>query len=284
MSAKSIVWVHPFGPTIASYRYRASIPCEEVGKINGYTTAMQDGEADIVVFSKPSGEQIPIAEKAKADGAKIIVDFADDHFHHPVVGPIYHRFAELSDGIVTGSTVMRGRIYDYIKKDSVVIGDPYEQEECAPHANGEDFLWFGHIRNFGEAQGIFPYMGKRRLRVVTGPQKLSGTIQWTPHAMPKVFAVSNIVILPTQEGAEYKSPNRLLNSIRAGCFAVCMKHPAYQEFRDFVWVGDFVTGLRWVDVFKEDLNALVAKAQGYIRDRYSPAAIGKQWADYLESV
>ena len=284
MSAKSIVWVHPFGPTIASYRYRAAIPCEEVGKINGYTTAMQDGEADIVVFSKPSAEQIPVAEKAKADGAKIIVDFADDHFNHSVVGPIYRRFAELSDGIVTGSTVMRGRICDYIKRDSAVIQDPYEQEECAPHADGDDFLWFGHIRNFHEVQSIFHVMGKRKLRVVVGPQKLPGTIRWTPDCMPKVFAASNMVLLPTQEGAEYKSPNRLLNSIRAGCFPICMRHPAYTEFRKLVWVGHFVTGLRWVDVFRQDLNGLVAQAQDYIRDRYSPATIGKQWADYLESV
>lgn len=284
MSAKSIVWVHPFGPTIASYRYRAAIPCEEVGKINGYTTAMQDGEADIVVFSKPSAEQIPILEKAKAEGAKIVVDLADDHFSHPVVGPIYRRFAELSDGIVTGSTVMRGRIYDYIKRDSAVMQDPYEQEECAPHADGEDFLWFGHIRNFHEVQSIFHLMGDRRLRVVVGPQKLPGTIQWTPDCMPKVFAASNMVLLPTQQGAEYKSPNRLLNSIRAGCFPICMRHPAYAEFREFVWVGHLPTGLRWVDVFKQDLNGLVAKAQDYIRDRYSPAAIGQQWADYLESV
>jgi len=284
MSAKSIVWVHPFGPSVASYRYRAAIPCEEVAKINGYTTAMQDGEADIVVFSKPSAEQFPIAQKAKADGAKIVVDLADDHFDHPVVGPIYREFVALADGLVTGSNVMRGRIYDYVKRDSVVLADPYEHDECAPHADGEEFLWFGHIRNFHEIQSVFPFMGQRRLRVVTGPQKIAGTIQWSEQAMKQVLALSNIVLLPTQKGAEYKSPNRLLNSIRAGCFPVCMAHPAYTEFRDVVWVGDFITGLKWVDVFRGDLNGLVEQAQDYIRDRYSPAAIGKQWADYLEAV
>ena len=284
MSAKNIVWVHPFGPTVASYRYRAEIPCAEVGKINGYTTAINNGEADIVVFSKPSAEQLPAAEKAKSDGAKIIVDLADDHFQHPEVGAVYRKFAELSDGIVTGSNIMRGRIYDYVKRDSVVMPDPYEQEECAPHAEGDDYLWFGHIRNFAEVQGVFHSMKNRRLRVVTGPQKIAGTIQWTPHVMPQVFAVSNIVILPTQEGAEYKSPNRLINSLRAGCFPICMTHPAYKEFRQFAWVGNFPTGLIWADAFKSDLNARVAAGQDYIRDRYSPAAIGKMWADYLESV
>lgn len=284
MSAKSIVWVHPFGPSVASYRYRAAIPCEEVGKINGYTTAMQDGEADIVVFSKPSEEQLPIAQKAKADGAKIIVDLADDHFGHSKVGPVYRQFVELSDGLITGSEVMRGRIYDYVKRDSVVLPDPYEQAECAPHANGDSLLWFGHIRNFNEVNIAAPMLQKRKLRVITGPQMFPGTIQWTPENMQAVFAQSNIVILPTQPGAEYKSPNRLLNAIRSGCFAVCMDHPAYREFRDYVWVGHFHTGLRWTDAFRADLNALVLRAQDYIRDRYSPAAIGAQWANYLESV
>ena len=35
MSDKNIVWVSRYGNTLASYRYRAQIPCQEVAKING---------------------------------------------------------------------------------------------------------------------------------------------------------------------------------------------------------------------------------------------------------
>lgn len=281
LSAKSIVWVNRYGDTMASYRYRAQIPAQEVAKINGYTTYMNDGEADIVVFSKPNAEELPMARQAKADGAKVVVDFADDHFQRD---DSYHKFAELADGIVTSSTVMRGRIYDYVKRDSVVINDPYEFAECAPHAEGDDFLWFGHIGNFDELTMAAPFMGERKLRVVSGPQHVPGVIPWSVKNMESAFAQSNIVILPVRKSRDHSSPNRLINSIRAGCFPVCMEHPAYKEFNHYVWVGNFLTGLRWIEAFRNDLNGLVLEAQDYIRDRYSPKAIGAQWASYLESV
>lgn len=283
MSEKNIVWVHRLGESMASYRYRASIPAREVAKINGYKTSINDGEADIVVFSKPLNGDFEIAEKAKKEGAKIIVDVADDHFGDHEREK-YLKLIEIADGLVTASNVMRARIYDHTKRDSVAIPDPYEQDECAPHADGDMFLWFGHRRNFKELTSVLPVMGDRKLRVVTGPKETPNTIPWSPENMKKAFEMSNIVLLPTQRGNEYKSANRLINSIRAGCFPVCMNHPAYQEFKNLVWVGHFPTGLKWVDAFKSDLNGLVSVAQDYIRDRYSPQSIGKQWADYLESL
>lgn len=281
MSAKSIVWVHRYGDNLASYRYRAKMPCDEVGKINGYTTAMNDGEADIVVFSKPNAEELPMARQAKADGAKIVVDFADDHFQRD---DTYTQFAEIADGIVCASNVMRGRIYDYVKRDSVAIPDPYEQEERAPHADGDNYLWFGHIGNFEELTKIMSVMGERKIRVVSGPQPIPGVITWSKENMVKAFEMSNIVVLPTKATSDFKSANRLINSIRAGCFAICMDHPAYREFRDFVWVGQFATGLKWTEHFRADLNDRILAGQAYVRKNYSPEAIGKQWANYLESV
>ena len=278
---KSIVWVHRYGENLASYRYRARIPSQEVAKIKGYKTALNDGEADIVVFSKPSAAELPMARQAKIDGAKIIVDFADDHFQRD---DTYHQFAGLADGIVCASDIMRGRIYDYVGKESVAIPDPYEQEEQAPHADGNDFLWFGHIGNWREVEMASQFMGSRKMRVVTGPQPLPGVIPWSPENIKQALSVSNIVILPTIKGRDHTSPNRLINSIRAGCFPVCMEHPAYAEFRKMVWVGNFPTGLRWADAFKHDLNELIGVAQDYIRDRYSPESIGAQWAKVLENV
>lgn len=279
----NVVWVNRFGPRMASYRYRAQIPAEEVGKINGFNTAVNNGEADIVVFTKPFREDIDAAWKYKAEGCKIVSDLSDDHFQD-TEAETYRKFVEVSDAIVCASTVMRGRIYDYVKRDSVVIGDPYEQAECEPHANGDEFLWFGHQRNLRELVAVKDFLGERKLRIVTGPKAHEKTIPWTLENMTKAFEMSNIVLLPTAPGNEFKSPNRLLNSIRAGCFPVCMAHPSYEEFKHVVWVGHFPTGLRWVDAFKDDLNGLVKQAQDYIRDRYSPAAIGRQWASFLESL
>jgi len=281
MSAKNVVWVHRFGDTLASYRYRAQIPCEQVAKINGYKTAMNDGEADIVVFSKPNADELPIARQAKADGAKIVVDFADDHFQRD---DTYHQFAEIADGIVCASDIMRGRIYDYVKRDSVSIPDPYEYEEVAPHADGDNYLWYGHVGNFPELISVMGVLGERKLRVVSGPQQIPNVIRWSKESMVKAFQVSNIVILPTRGAADFKSANRLINAIRSGCFAVCMAHPSYKEFKDFVWVGNFPTGLKWTEHFRSELNERVSAGQAYVRKKYSPEAIGALWANYLESV
>jgi len=283
MSAKNVVWVHRLGPAMASYRYRAALPAQEVGKLNGFKTAINDGNADIVVFSKPLAMDLDTARTAKAEGAKIVVDLADDNFG-TVERDTYMQFAALADAIVTGSPVMRARLQDYVKRDAHVIGDPYEEPESAPHADGDQYLWFGHMRNFHELKTVLPAMGMRKLRVCVGPKVVPGTIPWNPANIREAFRLSNIAILPTMRGHEYKSPNRLLNAIRAGLFPICMGHPAYTEFRHLCWVGHFPTGLRWADAFRGDLNGLVLKAQDYIRDRYSPAAIGAQWASFLESV
>jgi hypothetical protein len=124
---------------------------------------------------------------------------------------------------------------------------------------------------------------KRPVRVVTGPNSANIPYeQWMPEVQTRALAESNIVLLPTRKGVEYKSPNRLVNALRSGCFAICSPHPAYKEFRKFVWVGDFATGLIWSAHFVDDLNGLVAEGQSYI-EKFSPANVAKQWAQVLEA-
>lgn len=281
MSAKSVVFVHRFGPKMASYRYRAQIPAEEVGKINGFRTAVNNGDAEIAVYSKPNADDLERARDAKAQGVKIIADLGDDHF---TTDPVYMDMAQLADALVCPTQAMRARIYDYTKKDCAVIPDPYEQPECAPHADGGNFLWFGHSVNIRDIIDTAHLLKGRTLRVVSGPKTPPTAIPWSPENMRIEFERANIAVFPTRAGSENKSPNRLLNAIRAGLFPVCMKHPAYMEFRPFAWVGNLPTGLKWIDAFRGDLNDRVSAAQDYIRDRYSPATVGAQWAAFLEGV
>lgn len=283
MSEKNVVWISRFGNEMASFRYRAAIPAAEVGKLNGFKCGINDGEADIVVFTKPVGDDIALAKKLKADGAKIVLDLSDNHFDSPLAH-VYRDIAPVGDYIICASPVMKEIIRERTGRDAHVIPDPYEFDEVEPHADGDNFLWFGHYRNFVEMTKVMKSMGERKLRVVTGPKEIPGTIPWSIGNLRKTFKMSNIVILPTQEGAEYKSPNRLINALRQGCFCVCMDHPAYWEFRDYVWVGDFHTGLRWTEAFRGELNACVKAGQDYIRSKYSPAAIGALWAQFLEAV
>lgn len=285
MSEKNVLFLHRFGPSLASYRYRAQTPFEQVAKHNGFKTGINaPGDYDIIVVGKPHPDDFPVVESAKKEGAKIVVDFCDDHFEGKQ-GEMYRRMAVLADHITTGSEVMRARLQRYIERDAAVIPDPYEQPELPPHADGDKFLWFGHRSNINEILNWRPHLKGRNVKVATGPKPVEDMpVVWGPEHLRIALSEANIVLLPTQEGAEYKTPNRLLNAIRAGCFPVCMRHPAYVEFRHHVWVGDFITGIKWTDCFKADLNEMVAAAQDYIRDKYSPETIGTKWAQFLESV
>ena len=92
--------------------------------------------------------------------------------------------------------------------------------------------------------------------------------------------LNNIALFPISK--LHKSPNRLVNTLRMGLFPVCDRHPAYEEFKDFCYVGDVFNGRKWANHFNVDLNAFVKKGQDYIRDRYSPETIGEKWANLLD--
>jgi hypothetical protein len=278
---KSVVFMHRYGPTFASYRYRAEIPAEILRSM-GRTANLNDGEAEILVLSKPCDEDLVLAQQAKAEGSKIVVDICDDHFDSKP--DLYNGVCEIADQIVCASEIMQHRIKGYTGKGAAVIPDPYEIAESPPHAEGNDLLWFGHQRNLKELESVWQILQDRKLRVVSGPKAIPNVIPWTPENIRAVLSQTNTVLLPVIKGREHRSANRLINALRSGCFAVCMGHPAFEIFRKFVWVGHFATGMRWLDANQHILNELVAEAQDYIRDRYSPETIGKTWQSLFDSI
>lgn len=280
---KQVVFMHRYGPTLASFRYRTEMPVNYLNR-HGFDAQVNDGAADILVLSKPSADDLTLAHAARAEGCKVVMDICDDHFNTKALGPLYRDLSGLADHIVCASNIMRNRITEYTGKTPTVIEDPYEQPELEPHAVGDSLLWFGHQRNLPELESVSHFLQDRKVYVVTGPKPVPNTIQWTPDVMKRAFAASNTAIFPVMRGREHRSPNRLVNALRAGCWAVCMGHPAFEAFRKFVWVGNFPTGLRFMDANQHIVNELVAEGQEFVRDRYSPDTIGAQWANLLDSI
>lgn len=271
----NVVWIHRGGPDMASYRYRALIPSQILGG------SVNEGMADTLIFSKPQAEDIELAIRARKDGTQVITDICDDHLNHPELGPVYKDMINLSDKIVCPTKVMGERIYEEYRRDFNVIPDPYEQELCEPHAEGNNLLWFGHQSNLDDIVKYLPLLDQinRKVTIVSGPKKIKGVIPWSLKTQREELQKANIVLLPSRKGAEYKSPNRLVNSIRAGCFVVG-HHPAYEESRRFVWNGEIFTGARWATINQSILNDLVKEGQSYT-EKYSPENIAKQWAAIL---
>ena len=106
---------------------------------------------------------------------------------------------------------------------------------------------------------------------------------WSTDTQTAELQKANLCLIPTRKGVEYKSPNRMVNALRAGCFVIADLHPAYEEFRDFVWTGNVITGIKWAQHFKQDLDAIVGEGQKYIR-KFAPSEIGKQWSQLLTSL
>jgi hypothetical protein len=267
---RSVAFLHPGTPEMASFRYRTLIPAQQLkAKVN-------IPDADIVVIGKPtSAEEV---QCFKANGQTVVVDFCDDHFEHPQLGPIYRRVADLADMCVAPTHSMGLRIpVDPDKR--ALIEDPYEFDEVAPHADGDKVIWFGHNAGLKAL-----YYQPPNLTIVTGPKVNPGMVLYSPETLKEEMLKANIAIFPTIKGHEYKSPNRLVNALRMGLFPVCDPHPSYTEFKKFIWSTEVPAGIQWCGEFSHELNDFVREGQDYIRDRFSPEAIGKQWRDLLESL
>jgi len=279
-----VSWIHSLGPGAASYRYRAQMPAEQVERIAGHECSLNAGAADVMIFAKPMPDDLATAKMAKNDGVRVVVDFCDDHFAHREIGETYRRMANVADIITCPTATMGARIYAATGRESVTIGDPYEMPLIPPHADGPKTIWFGHQRNLPEIMHVFERIDMANFMLVTGETtKVKGYIPWSVENLTTALSEANTAILPVMDGGEYKSPNRLINALRAGCFVVTKGVPEHKEFREFVWTGGLETGLKWFRAFESDLNDRVLAGQAYI-EKYSPERIGAQWAQLISSL
>jgi hypothetical protein len=268
---------------MASYRLRVQIPADHL-QTHGYRTFINGGEGDFIVFSKPSADDIENIRRVKASGAKAVVDICDDHFQTPKWGEIYTLCAKAADRVVCSTEELAKRIYLKTGVCAQVVPDPWEFEE-KPHARGDKFLWFGHQLNIAEIARFEPVTKNLNIRYCTGPnQILAKYTEWSVQALRGELAIADVVILPTTEENTYKSANRLICAVMAGCFVVAGKSEINRKFRDYVWVGPVHAGVAFAKCYQNDLLDLTTRAQDHIRAKYSPAEIGAQWASVFDSI
>lgn len=268
---RPVTFIHRGGDSMASFRLRAQVGAKAVsGNIN-------EGFAEVIVFSKPCAEDLEIAKNHKAAGGFVVVDYCDDHFNHPSLGVVYSSLLEMADRVVCNTAVMAERV----GRECTVIPDPYECLQVQPHANGEKLIWFGHSSNL---QDVAKFANVPNLTIVSGPQSINGVVPWAKESIGKYLGEANICLLPTRKGAEYKSNNRFITAVMSGLYPVCNQHPAYDEFKGLAWLGCIVTGVKWAYNEGEQLNSLVAEMQRMIKAKYSKEAVGAQWKDLLESI
>lgn len=247
-----------FGEQLASSRLRAAIPQAELAKLG-----IVQGD-DVIVYGKHFINNIP-------KYVTRIYDVCDDHLDNEALGWYYRTHIAEADAVTCNSETMQAIIKEKTGRDAHVIPDPYESEE-QPAGMGEGLLWFGHESNLRQ---IHPYLDLK-------PEILTGC-EWSRAKQLRMLADCAVVLIPT-DFRQAKSANRLIEAVRNGRFVVAGELPAHEEFKPYMWVGDIREGVVWALSNRDEAIERVRKCQAYIKDKYSPEAIAKQWLSVLEEV
>lgn len=169
-------------------------------------------------------------------------------------------------------------------------------------------LWFGHESNF---ESLVPQIPRLRpltrrypieVHVVTSPRpeimsrcerlnsenspavrvRLSA---WSTETVWDALEECDIVVIPSSaddRAKAVKSPNRLLESIRAGRFVCASPVPSYQEFSRYSWIAeDLAAGIEWALSHRKDVIDRLKSGQEHVVLHHSPEAIARQWESAL---
>jgi len=332
-----VVWIVPrqalktggdgVSSDLASLRYRALIPMQ--GLIaSGHDASVvgldrdcaddvraQIADADRVVFIKNYTDPVcaeTVLEEQRPRGVPTWFDLTDDRFAGEASEHL-HRMTMLADHVVTVSATLQNIIRQYTRKESAVVGDPYEGPRGAPKWSPDGarvkVLWFGYGSNLPALMKALPDLadaGRRfpmDLRIVTaGAQGIEAycekfnrrsgaalTLKYVPWSSAETWdslAVTDLVLIPAMLDEQWtlaKSANRLVEALWAGRFVIAHPIPSYREFDDCAWLGaDLAEGIAWVMHNQESIAGRIRAAQDRIAAAYSPDRIAAQWEQILE--
>ena len=279
--------------------------------------AALDG-ADVLVFAKNHTERdevVALLERARARGVPTVVDTCDDYFatgHE--LAPYYRTLVTLATVVTTSSFQLAAAIEDATDVEAHVVRDPYEgprgEPRWAPSGTMVKALWFGMRQNVHAlldqavdlARRIEPY--SLEIVAVTRhspgleqtfealssqtPGKLAmRLVDWSLQGNWDALRDCDLGLLPINRSDRFflaKGPNRLVETLWAGRYAVASAIPSYEEFRPWAWLGDdLAAGIRWALAHPAEVLAKIAAAQAHIARHYSPQAAAAEWEAALSA-
>jgi hypothetical protein len=308
-----VVWVSfaplrktPAGLTsdLASVRYRVTLPAaalpgskvtQLVPGTNRRTVLERFAGAEAVVFGKlfdPALAELALETIAalRGRGVKVVVDYSDDNFAHPVIGPVYRALANAADLLVASTEALAEVLRAEAAAPVHVVTDPVEGKRGEPRSAARrpvQLLWFGHPLNLdtlklGLPQIRLPF----ELTLVTAPGTGAEAMghRWRRWSVPAVFdelRQCDAVIIPSDPHnprKAVKSPNRFTESVWAGRFPIAHPLPSYEALAGFGWVGeDLGEGLAWLLAHPDAAAERMRAGQRAIEEHFSPQAIGRAW-------
>lgn len=265
-------------PNLASVRLRGVLPAQELSR-RGWdiNSAMPD-----VLIAAKHGYSFMDLPKARS----VIFDICDDHFDDSLADH-YLDMCHVANVVTVNTPSMRFIVSSHINalRDPFLIPDPNEQERIAPTSDfNHPLLWFGHFSNYQDLERLIRYNQELRtepmLVVTNSDREESGWRKWSYRTMQQSLHEAGLVIIPTGKGIA-KSPNRLMTAVMAGKFVCAEPLPAYEEFSDWMWIGDITKGIKWCRDNPEKATKAIIECQDYIEEKYNIKKITDRWEEAI---
>lgn len=256
-------------PHLASYRLRVAVPAPHLG------VPYVIGDVGSPTFFYKLGNP-EIAARCRG----VLFDVVNDHFEQY---PTVKAMGLMADVLTAGSAVMADVVRKHTGRDAVVIDDPYENDEGEAKVVGQQIVWFGHGVNLPSLSKLAPSLKGFRVTICTNVEHPAFVI-WSPESEKAYLDASAVVVVSgTNPGA---SSNRPAKAIRAGRFVVMPEDCAesWRQFRDYAWIGDVREGVRWALNNREEACKRIKAGQKYVRERFDPVSIGRQWKAAFDSI
>lgn len=263
---------------------------------------------DVAVISKSFNDSTEsLARKLRERGTRIVVDVCDSHFDHPEFGGVFGRLVALGDTLTASTPAMAAVIAARTGREALVVSDPVEgprgEARFSPRFPVLRLTWFGNAQSAASLEARVPELLELskylpvRLAVVTAgiPQVLALVERINQEGKPRVQALhapwsadatwdflreSDVVWITqgTDEAAQVKSPNRLLEGLWAGRLVVADDVPAYRPFAPFARVGQgLVKGVLGALNHPGKAEEAIRAGQRQVARDHSAFAIGERW-------
>lgn len=273
-------------------------------------------DADALVFAKnhtEPDEVIALLERACDRGISTVVDVCDDYFSQAhALTPYYRALVERAGTVTASSLRLAEAVEDATDRAVHLVRDPYEGPAGAPRwspdASAVRALWFGTPLNLPAlletAMALRQRLHDFRLEIValtrrcegleeafakmSGPKLTLTFREWSLGRNWTALEACDLVFIPVKGEDRFsaaKGPNRLVEALRAGRYAITGALAAYDEFKPFTAVGgDMTAEIEWALANPAAVLERIAAGQNYIARHYSPQAVAAEWETVLNDV
>ena len=247
---------------------------------------------------------------AKQNGAKIVIDYTDNHLYLNdfFYRPFYEELITHADEAVVSSNLLKSQLGNLFKKPITVIEDAIEISAITPkkkNSNSLNILWFGHSSNIdylvkfvnswnylnnkitlhilSNEEGL-AFLNQSR---INAPQNLSIYMEvWSINSMIEAAKFCDLAIIPSDPSDPRKSgasSNRLITSLALGLPTAADKLKSYNEFDNYfidIRSKEFEHLMNEPDFF----HGQVLKAQQKIIPHFTKKIIGQRWISFFDKL